>query len=310
MTDQRTQAERDEVRRDRVVWTTLIVLGVLAAAGAMALGWQVVEGRLDAAKKLDRAMALLAQTDDTIVAVDEIVRANVSSETASQARAAGSRIDSTRTQLEEAASLSMAGIDRLTDDEQEQAHLVEAAAKARLEMLDTAPAVLSATEKAAAAAALVDQAWAKTLAADRLAKQSVADYNKLKRADVKNASAANDGAQAGFVAARDLFSQAASAFPEADLGVFVTYVDDRIALVAISKKADAAWLSGSVSQANKLIASYNKRDTAVAEAAKQLPESPASAVAEAYKALADAPSSAYYKARQKAAEADNALRTM
>jgi len=177
-------------------------------------------------------------------------------------------------------------------------------------MLDHAPAVLSATEKAAVSAALVEQAWAKTLAADRLAKQSVADYNKLKRADVKNASAANDSAKAGFVAARDLFSQAASAFPEAGLAVFVTYVDDRIALVAISKKADAAWLSGSVSQANKLIASYNKRDAAVAERAKQLPESPANAVAEAYKALADAPNGAYYKARQKAAEADNALRTM
>ena len=187
---------------------------------------------------------------------------------------------------------------------------MEAAAKARLEMLDSAPAVLSATEKAAMSAALVEQAWAKTLAADRLAKQSVADYNKLKKADVKNASAANDGAKAAFVAARDLFSQAASAFPEAELSVFVTYVDERIALVAISKKADVAWLSGRVSQANKLIASYNKRDAAVAQGAKQLPDSPASAVAEAYKALADAPSSAYYKARQKAAEADNALRTM
>ncbi len=310
MTDHRTQAEIDEVRRDRIVWTTLIVLGVLVAAGAMALGWQVVEGRLDAAKKLDRAIALLAQTDETIVAVDEAVRADVSPEAASAARAATTRIAASRKLLEEAATLSVAGIDRLTDDEQEQAYLVEAAAKARLEMLDSAPAVLSATEKAAVSAALVDQAWAKTLAADRLAKQSVADYNKLKRADVKNASAANDGAKAGFIEARDLFSQAASAFPEAELSAFVTYVDDRIALVAVSKKADAAWLSGSVSQANKLIASYNKRDAAVAERAKQLPVSPASAVAEAYKALADAPSSAYYKARQKAAEADNALRTM
>jgi hypothetical protein len=220
------------------------------------------------------------------------------------------QIEVARKQLSQAATLATADIDRLTDDEQEQARLVETASKARLEMLDSAPAVLSATQKAATAAGLADQAWARTLAADRLAKQSVADYNKLKKADVKNASAANDSAKAGFVAARDLFSQAASAFPEAELSVFVTYVDERIALVAISKKADAAWLSGNVSQANRLIASYNKRDTAVAERAKQLPVSPASAVAEAYKALADAPSSAYYKARQKAAEADDALRTM
>jgi len=107
MTDQRTQAERDEVRRDRVVWTTLIVMGALAAAGAMALGWQVVEGRLDAAKKLDRAIAVLGQTDETIVAVDEVVRADVSPETASAARAAATRIGAARKLLEEAASLSV-----------------------------------------------------------------------------------------------------------------------------------------------------------------------------------------------------------
>ena len=73
----------------------------------------------------------------------------------------------------------------------------------------------------------------------------------------------------------------------------MTYVDDRIALVALAKKADKAWLAGKTGQANQLIVSYNKKDAAVAASAKKLPASPANTVAEAYKALADAPNGAY-----------------
>ena len=310
MTDDRARTDADELHRDRTVWTTILILGVLVAAGALALGWRVVEGRLEAAKSLDRAMTVLKATDQAIATADEVVRAPANPATTAKARAAKLRMQDARKQLAEARALAGAGIERLTDDEQEQAHLVESAATARIELLDAAAGVLSAMEKAAAAESLADQAWAKALAADRLARQSVTDYNKLKRADVKSAVEANVGAKAGFIEARELLSQAASTYPEAKLDAHVDYLDRRLALVALSRKAENTWLSGRITQANKLIASYNKKDAAAAAAAKRLPGSPVSSVAEAYQATVESATSTYFRARQKAAEADSALRML
>ena len=55
MTDEKTQAELDEVRRDRIVWTTLIVLGVLVTA-VLRWFWAGAWSRAvsSAAKKLDQ----------------------------------------------------------------------------------------------------------------------------------------------------------------------------------------------------------------------------------------------------------------
>lgn len=310
MVDEKTQAQLDEVRRDRIVWTSLIVLGVIVTAALLWLGWGVVEGRLSAAKRLDQAMALLKAADSTMLAVDEVIRAEVSPATAARAREVMARIAIARSQLVEAKALVGSDVDRLTDDEQEQAALALAAATADIEMLDSATPLLSATAKAAESKALAEEAWTKTLAADQLARQSISDRNKLTRPDVENAAAANDNAKEGFTAAQGLFGRAHGVFPQAKLDVFVAYVDDRLALIALARKADEAWLAGKTGQANRLIVSYNEKDAAVAASAKKLPSLPADAVAAAYRALAEAPNGEYVKARKKAAEANEALKSM
>jgi len=310
MTENRMPTDPEEVRRDRIVWTTLIILGVLVAAGVLGLGWRAFEGRLDAAKRLDRAMALLKQSDSTIASVDEIIRSGVSSAAGARAAEIAPQVDTASSELAEANILAATGFERLTDDEQERALLVQAAAKARGEMLSSAREVLDATGKAALAAKLADEAWTRMLAADDLARQSVADYNKLTAADVRKGAAAGEKATAGFTAARDLFSEAASAFPEAGLGEFVSYVDGRLALVALSTRAEKAWLAGKSGQADKLISSYNKQSDAIVRRAKKLPGPPDDTIAQAYRALADGPSSAYVRARERVVEADTALRTL
>ncbi len=310
MSDEMTQAELDEVRRDRRIWTTLIVLGIVVTAGVMALGWGLIEGRLAAAKQLDEAIALLKDTDSTLAAVDEIVHSPVGAEAAGRAVAVVPRIDSAQEKLTRVIELANSGTEKLTDDEQEQAVLVGAAAKARIDTLESSRDILAAAKGAAAAHALATQGWTKTLAADQLAKQAVADYNKLTKASVSSALETNKTAAAGFAEARDLFSEAATAFPDADLAVFVDYADSRIALVSLSSSANKAWLAGNPARANDLIARYNTLDAKAVAAAKELPPSPSNAVENAYRALATATTSAYFKAREKADEADEALRTM
>ena len=72
-------------------------------------------------------------------------------ETARKRAKSCARIAATRSQLVEAArTLVGSDVDRLTDDEQEQAALVLAAATARIEMLDSATALLSATAEGGA----------------------------------------------------------------------------------------------------------------------------------------------------------------
>lgn len=310
MTDESTQADFDEARRNRTIWTILILLGVLVAAGALALGWDVIEGRLTAARQLDRAASLLKGTDEFIIAADEVIRADVSPETATKAVKIAPLVERTRSQLAEANALAGAGFDRLTDDEQRQARLIQGAAKARFEMLDAAAATLSAAERAATVEEIASEAWAKTLAADELALRAVADYNAATSAGVKKALVANREARVGFAKARLLYRQADLVFPEAKLGAFVTYIDARLALVALSKQVDDAWLAGRIAQANRLMASSAKMNGVAAEAARQLPGSPATAVTDAYRTLADTPSGAYYKARQKAVEAGEALKSL
>lgn len=310
MTDDTPQADAAEVRRDRIIWTTLIILGVIVAAGTIALSWRLIEGRLGAAKELDQAVALLKGSDATVTAADEVVRAAVSTQSAAKAAAVAPLITATIAQLVEANRLAGNGFDRLTDDEQKKVRLVQAASTARAEMLKKVPAIISARSQAAQADEAAAQGWTRALAADKLALKSVASYNKLKRADMKAAAVTNAKAKAAFTEAADLLERADLAFPDARLGVFSVYIDGRLKLLAVSKKAGDAWLAGNIAEANSLRLEYNKTDEVAVQRAKQLPGTPQAAIADAYKSLVDAPVREYYKAREKAAEADKALRTL
>jgi len=310
MADDGTQAEIEQNRRDRRTWWAMAALGVVVAALALSFGWRIVEARLDAAKKLDGAMQALNDTGPTVISADATVLGAVAEDDAAKAVALLPRIGAARTALSEAATLSVAGFDRLTDDEQKQALLVQAAAKARLELLDTVPPLLTALESAAEAEALAAEAWDRALAADKLARESVASYNKLTKVGVRNAAAANEKAKAEFQASRDLFDRAITAFPDADLEVFASYVEERLALVDLSSKADEAWLAGKSTQANTLIAANNEKSAAAAKRAAKLPASPVNAIADAYEKVTSPLRSKYREVRQKVTEADELLRTM
>ena len=309
MATETRRTDRHHARRDRRIWTTIIVVCVLVAMAFVAMAFPIMRLRLEAAKKLDRAIGLVKLTAPDVLAADEVVRAEVNTETAGRAAVVLPTLDGAREKLLQASELIDAGFPRLTDDEQKQARRVQAVAKARIEMLGSAPAIVSATQNAATAKWSAEQGWNRLLEADKLARQSVAAYNRHTKRDVANAGLLNDSATAGFSAARALFSQAASAFPEAKLDVFVAYADQRLALVAISKKADKLWLAGNGVKAATLISEYNKGDAGAVAAARKLPASPDLAIGDAYAALTEAPRNAYLKARQKAAEADAALKS-
>lgn len=297
-------------RHERRIWIG-VAIGCVVALGLFAwLGSFMVSKRMEAARGVDRAASLIQKADATVLAIDEVVRSEVSADIAEKAKSLSSKLGATKGQLDDAVAQIDAAMPRLTDDEQKRARLLRDAAKARLEMLAVAGDILDANVKAGTALPKAGDAWQRTIAGDEYSDAAVKSYNLLTKDGVTKSASQNVLAETEFRAAKDLMSQAASAFPEADFSAYVGYIDQRLAAVAISKQSDAAWLAGDAAKANALIASYNAADAKAVELAKGLASSPTVVVADAYKALADAKTTEYYTARQKATDADAAIKGM
>jgi hypothetical protein len=300
----------DEAKRDRIIWTVLIVIGVIALIGAGIVGWRVMGARLDSARKLDQAIILVESADRAVIAIDEVVRAEVTPEVGQKALELAPTVATASRQLSDAVVLIDASYSKLNNEERRKATLLRTTSKAKLAMLEQAPLILAANVKVANAQPLAKDAWAQTTAADKLADEAVASYNKLTKAGVQTSAVKNAEAEKGFASARSLFSQAATAFPEAGMDRYVAYVDQKLVQIAISRRSDAAYLTGKLAFANSLIAAYNAADAKGVAMAKQLPASPMTAIADAYKRIADTATDTYFKARQKASDADQALKAM
>lgn len=152
MADQNTGSETDAGpplgpdvdHRDRTIWWAIFAIGFVAFVGVLLLGRPLVQGRLTAARNLDQATAMIADTKKDLAAIDDRVRAASATSQGDPGRDTSAEIEDARGRLEEAVVLSEAGYERLTEDEQERAVIVKATALARLEVLEAAAAVLSA----------------------------------------------------------------------------------------------------------------------------------------------------------------------
>jgi hypothetical protein len=132
-----------ENHRDRRIWWMLVGVGFVIFVAIILLGRPLIGGRLTAARNLDRATAMISETDGELKAIDAAVRASVSTVTPAQTEKALATLWATRLKLEEAARLSQDGYDRLTEDEQKRAVIVKNVAAARLEVLVPAEMALS-----------------------------------------------------------------------------------------------------------------------------------------------------------------------
>jgi len=300
----------EEAKRNRTIWTVLIVTGVIVVIAAGLAGWRVMSGRLESARKLDTTIVLVESADKTVIAVDKVVRSEVTSAVGQDARTLAPTISTATRQLEDAVTLIDEAYPKLNNAERHKADLLRTTAKAKLAMLEQAPLILAANVKVAESQPLAEQAWAQTTAADKLADEAVASYNKLTKAGAQTSAVKNAEAEKTFQSARDLFSRAATAFPEAGMDRYVAYVEQKLAQIAISRKSDAAYLAGQLAQANSYIAAYNAADAKGIAMVKALPATPMLAIADAYKRVADTATDTYFKARDKASAADQSLQSM
>ena len=129
--------------RDRQIWWALVAVGVVVFIALIFFGRPLVEGRLTAARNLDRATATIGETDGALRSIDRAVKASPSTQTPGESAEALAVVRATQAKLEEASALSQDGYDRLTTDEQRRATIVKAMATARIDALIAAETALS-----------------------------------------------------------------------------------------------------------------------------------------------------------------------
>jgi len=295
-------------RRGRTwMWVAIgvVVLGALAAAGYF--GYQTITARQAAEDQLDRAITYVERADAVVLDVDEIVRAEIDPELEQRAEEEIESIPGAEDDLNEAIALIERALPDLPESRRAEALALRGSAETRLDMLEPAVVILEANAMAARALGPADEGWDLVLEAEKHADTAVVEYNKLTDESVAKAKEITEQAQTTIREGRDMLQEAADAFPDADLAPFVEYADAKLDALAISQRANDAFLAGNNAQANELSKQYNAAESTLFEQAKELPASPAAQIAHAYEDKAGDATTEYFDARDRATEADAAL---
>ena len=289
------------------VWILFVVAMLLAAGGAL-YGYQLVLDRSAATENLDEATALVEKADEVVLEVDDIILTPIDPAVGERAAAALETTTQATADLEEAIRLIDEAMPDLPDEEIDRAQALRDSAEARVAMLTLATPILQANVKAAEAMTPAMEGWDLLLEAEELSDQAVTEYNKLTKDAVRKSKTLTESSQKKTTEAKAKFEAAAVAYPEAEFTPYIEYCDAKLAALAISIKADDAYLADKPEEANKLSDDYNKADKALVEQAKGLPDSPADVISEAYEAEAGETTEVYFVARERATEADDRLR--
>ncbi|HET6498048.1 MAG TPA: hypothetical protein VFH17_03235 [Coriobacteriia bacterium] len=294
--------------------TALVAVAVTLAVVAIGIaGWiyyQTVTEQRDAVERLERATADVERAEAAVLALDEVVRADVASLTTTRVAEVASQMPTATTDLDEAIALIDGSVEMLPDEEVAYARALRDSAEARREMLQHAGPILEASEKAAAAYGPAMRAWESMREAKELSRQAVAEYNKLTRESVTRSAQLTRQANAKITEARTRLDEAAAAFPEVDLSMYRAYSDEKLAALLLAKQADEAFLAGRLVEANTLGARFNAAERELAAKAATLPASPAAQITAAFDRVAGEAKTAYLEARERATEADDRLRRL
>lgn len=289
----------------KVIIAIALVFLLLAAGGGYA--YFEIQARDAALGRLAQATELLASADSIVIDADAVVRGDITTELGVKASQAATDLPTAVAELQEAIELLQRIQDDLPSERAQEAVALIASAEGRLEMLEHAPPILQANILAAAALDPARVAWEHVSAAEDLKDQATTEYNRLTRASVTRSQELNTQAEERFRQAKEQFRLADEAFPEAEMGRFIAYTESNLEMLAISKRADAAFLAGRIAEANTLAGQVNTKDAQIVEQLKALPETPEAAIAAAYEQLAGAATELYFEARDRATKADAAL---
>ena len=303
----RSRARAERSRRRKWPYILLAVIIAVAVGVGGYLAYQGIAARKAASDNLDEAITLVERADSIVLEIDEVVRAEVDAELANRAAEALADVPDAVADLEEATSLIAEARPDLAKARIAEAEALEGSTEARLVMLGYAEVILDANVKAASAISPANEGWDQILAAEKIADEAVAQYNKLTTEAVKKSKELSTKATGQIESGKTKLQEAQDVFAEADFGPFIAYADAKLAVLKLSRQADDAFLAGKKEEANKISKQYNDAEKKLVEQAKQLPSSPNAVIAGAYESLAGSATVDYFEAREKATVADAEL---
>jgi hypothetical protein len=289
------------------MWPRVTIAGALVLVFLLLGLWPGMKGRMDAAEQLTQAEALLAQAQGTVAHIDKTVATQLSSQAEPSVPSVAAEILVARRELTTASKLIDEATPHLTSEEQHRASLLKTTAKARLVMIDTAPGILKASVKAVQAKTLGDRAWRLTRLSANAETRAAREYAAQSAAKVKSAEVAMDAVTGQLAEARRMYSQAASAFPEAGFERYSAYIDQRRRQAGQLKGAATQWLAGDREAAAGSFADYEASAAKTAKALAALPAAPGNATGTGFRKVAGRAADAYEKAKQDALRADKVL---
>jgi hypothetical protein len=300
---------KEQAARERRMWIWLSVAGVAVLAVILAAGWPLMRGRFNAVDQVNRANELLVQADNSIASVDRVVTVQLSPDAAAGAPDVTVELLVSQRELAQANALVQEASPHLSVDELTKANQLHAAIQARLTMVDRAPTILSASAKAVRAMQLVNQAAPLRARASRLETAAAAGYRSQTASAVESASVSVVTISAELGQVESLYSQAASAFPEAGLDGYVTATAARAKAVNALGQAARQWLADAKADAQVSWKSYQALASAAASASARLPADPGVAVGKGFRRAAGGAADAYKAAKAQAIAAESTLRT-
>jgi hypothetical protein len=176
-------------------------------------------------------------------------------------------------------------------------------------MLEHGELILEANSQAAEAIDHALAGWDLILEAETLSDDAVKEYNKLTDDAVAQSKKLASDAKTRAEEAKTEFESAAAALPGADFTPYIEYAEAKAAALAVSIKADDAFLEDRPTDANTLNDQYNDAEKTLIALAKTLPASPVEPIKTAYEALAAEPTEEYFEARDRATASDALLRS-
>jgi hypothetical protein len=301
------RARSERPRRQPWMWPRLTMAGAIVLVFLLLGVWPWIQGRLHAAEQLRQAEAMLVPARQTVVRIDNTVNTQLSAEAEPSVPSVVTEILVARRELTTAIKLIDEAMPHLTTQERARAEAMRVAASARLAMIKVAPSILIASVNAVQAKELGDRAWRLTKEATRREDQAARAYESKVAARVEGASVTMGTTILQLAEARRLYSQAASAFPDAGFERYVAYVDLRSGRAKLMQNAALRWLANESDMGRTAYSLYRSGGQKASSALAALPPAPGNATGAGFRKVAGTAADTYERERKRANEADKLL---
>lgn len=305
----------EKIQRRRWPVVIAIILAVIVISGAVTyyvLSSQAHEreaSRQAGYDALDEAIALIQESDQVVVAIDEATVAEVTEADIADRQALIDRLPTTLETLNTAEEFARSAVDLMNTDEDRAfaQHVIDSAVN-RKDLLQSGRAIITQDIAAMKATLIFGSAWELIIKSDTELRATTELSRSSNIASLQEAIERNQVILSDLDMALSLLTQAKEAFNEADFSTVEAYIARKRESVVLAIEADQAVLNGDIGTVNTKNTEFSLKDAEVVEAANAIPANPLVLITDAYEKSTEADRKVYESSRANAADADGYIR--